>query len=350
LAVAAAAWARTRLYARYRPLVFSSAVPRFVPPAAVLSGLLLLLAALLQAAGHGGARVTFLDVGQGDCSLVRTGSGRSVLIDGGGTRDNRFDVGRRIVAPFLWDQGIGTLDLVVLSHPHPDHMNGLLSVLRSFRVRAVWWSGQDGTAEGFEGLRRLAQERSVPLRAVSAGDRLSIDDADIEVLHPSPATAVSSRRVYAAENDRSLVLRLRAEGTTFLFPGDLHREAEAALVRSGRSLRADVIKAPHHGSRTSSSEAFVGAVQPKAAVISVGAGNPYRQPADEVVTRYQAAGAEVLRTDRHGAVIAMPSPSGPALVRWTDLVLEKIALDRIGEWGERERRNWERAWIRTAGI
>ena len=347
---AAAVWARSRLFGRYRPLEFSSRTPRVVPLATALSVLLLLIAATLPLAGGSGNRITFLDVGQGDCALIETVNGRSILIDGGGTRDGRFDVGRRVVVPYLRDRGISTIDLVILSHPHPDHVNGLLSVLEDLPVRAVWWSGEDAALEGAAALRQLTAQRNVPLRTVSAGDSEAIGDSVVEVLNPGRGQRPRNRKAYAAENDRSLVVRLHSGGQTLLFPGDLHRDGETALLRQSSDVHAFVVKVPHHGSKSSSSEAFIRAVSPSIAVFSVGEGNPYRHPADEVIERYRSAGADIFRTDRDGAVIMQFDSAACTTRRWTDLMLRTIDAGQVTQWGEQERRNWERVWIRTTEI
>ncbi len=343
---------RSRLYNRYRPLEFPSRQPRRLLVAAGASAALLVLAVLLPLATVAGTRVTFLDVGQGDCALVEAGEGR-ILVDGGGTRDNRFDIGRRVVLPYLHDRGIRDLDLVVLSHPHPDHMQGLLAVLQEVRVAEVWWSGRDGHLGGFAELQQRAKMRGSSLRVVTAGDRGTAGSAELEVLHP-PGEYLQPRaprsKAYAAENDRSLAVRIRTPAGSLLFTGDLHREGETALLASGHDLRADVVKVPHHGSRTSSSAAFIEAVRPAVAVVSVGEGNPYRQPAEEVVGRYTDAGAAVFRTDRDGAVILRSAGAGLGAYRAADLLLQRIDALRPGTWGQVERENWERLWIRTAEI
>jgi competence protein ComEC len=350
IVIAGAVWGRSLLFARFRPLEFPSRTPRSALITAAVASLLLLAAAASPLIRGGATRVTFIDVGQGDSALVETAGGAAILIDGGGTRDNRFAVGRRIVSPYLADRGVRSLDLVVLSHPHPDHMNGLLTIVEDFRVREVWWSGHDGHLEGFEDLRRKLEERHVPLRRVAAGSSAVIGDAVLDVIYPAGNPLAGKQRAYAAENDRSLVVRLRVEARTFLFPGDLHRESEAVLIALGRDISADVLKVPHHGSRSSSMSAFVRAVGPSMAVISVGAGNPYHHPAEEVIDRYRSAGAEIHRTDRDGAVIIEVRGATLAATRWTDLQLQKFDVGRVSRWGGQERENWRKVWIRTTGI
>ena len=169
--------------------------------------------------------VSFPDVGQGDCALIELPGGETVLIDGGGTRDNRFDIGRRILAPWLWNKGIRRLDLVIMSHPHPDHMNGLIAILRKFEVGAVWESGLDTDLPGYGEFRQAVQDRKIRHRLVSADDPpMMLGEAMISVLHPRRGFEAHDRQAYAAENNRSLVVRIRSEGKDFLFTGDIGSE------------------------------------------------------------------------------------------------------------------------------
>jgi competence protein ComEC len=341
---------RTRLLARFRPLESTRRVPRSVRIGTVLSFLLLTAAMALPFLRGSKSLVTFLDVGQGDCALVETSGGTRILIDGGGSRENRFDTGRRVVAPFLWDRGIRSLDLVVLSHPHPDHMNGLLSIVKLFPVKALWSSGLDGELEGIAELHRLLNDRAIPFRPVSAGDRAAIGDVIIDVIHPRTEFNPGTAKSYAAENSRSLVLRMTVNGRTVLFPGDIHMEGERAVFESLPELPVDVVKVPHHGSKTSSSEDFITATRPRIAVISVGAGNAYRQPSEDVVGRYERHGVRVYRTDRDGAVMVGITDTGLTVTPWTSLVLERIGLNDVRSWGKLERQNWSRVWIRGREI
>jgi competence protein ComEC len=288
--------------------------------------------------------VTFIDVGQGDAALLKLASGRNILIDGGGTYDNRFDIGRRVVAPYLWNHGVRTLDLAVLSHPHPDHMNGMTSILRTVRVRQLWTAACAGPdLEGYDEFTRTAQERGVPVTAMIAdGTDHRVGEAVLRVLHPPASFTPGAKQAYSRENDRSLVVRVEVEGVSLLFPGDIGGDAEAVLVKSGEQLRVEVLKVPHHGSRYSSTPGFIQAAHPRLAIVCVGTGNPYRQPAEDVIARYRDAGAEVYRTDEHGAVTVTVRSGALSVTAWSDVVLRRISLDHIREWGARERENWRR--------
>lgn len=350
LLAASALWLRARLFARYRPLETSARPPRFTHAAMVISAVLIVLSALFSVIRGQGAQVTFVDVGQGDCALIETAAGQTILIDGGGTRDNRFDIGRSVLAPYLWDRSISTLDLVILSHPHPDHMNGLVSVLRNFTVREVWGSGIDTDLPGYAEFAKVIRQRKIPFRTVAAGDRVRVGEADLAVVHPGPSFRQRAGKAYAAENDRSLVVRMELSGRSFLFTGDIHAAGERELLRNVPDLAADVVKVPHHGSRTSSTEDLVAALRPFAAVITVGDGNPYRHPSEEIVNTYRKSGAQVFRTDRHGAVTARAAQRGIEIRPWSELLLQRITTGGRDGWWTIERANWNRVAIRTAGI
>ena len=239
-------------------------------------------------------RVTFLDVGQGDAALIELPDGPRLLVDGGPGGARRFDVGERVLAPFLWNRPLARLDVVALSHWDIDHSGGLAAVLTRFRVGEFWESGR-APAGAPDTVAALARAR-VPRRALEAGQRVRLGSAVLTVLGPGPGPPL-------AANDDSLVLRLDWRGLSLLLTGDLGPRGEALLLERAGPLRAATLKVAHHGSRSSSGDALLDAVQPRLAVISVGARNPFRHPSPEVLARLEAAGARVYRTDRDGAVI-----------------------------------------------
>jgi competence protein ComEC len=246
---------------------------------------------------------TFLDVGQGDACVVELPGRKVVVIDGGGSFDPAFDPGRQVVAPFLWRRGIRRIDLLVLSHPHPDHANGLPFLVDQFAVGEIWTNGQESGLPALVELRRRAEARGVPFAVPRP---LSLAGVGLKPWSPLDEAGRVAPDAAWGENDNSLVLELSHGGRRLLFTGDIEREAEARLGAGP----VDVVKVPHHGSRTSSTEALVGALRPKLAVISVGERNRWGFPAPSVVARWQEAGAEVRRTDRDGAVIVRVSAGG----------------------------------------
>jgi competence protein ComEC len=239
----------------------------------------------LAARARSGIEVTFLAVGQGDCTIVRLPDGSALLVDAGGDPAGRLDPGARDVLPFLRDMGVTRLAAVFVSHPHPDHLQGLPAVVAGLGAERLYASHDRGDEEA-----RAAFARMPPATELAAGDVLALSGVTIQVLGPPPG----DRRL--RENDASLVLLLRYGETAFLLPGDVESAGEAALAALGLP-RVDVVKAPHHGSRTSSGRALTGATRPRWVVFPVGAGNRYGFPHAEAVDRWREVGAEVLRTD-----------------------------------------------------
>jgi competence protein ComEC len=316
-----------------------------------LAGMCLMLPLALSFIPEQRMQVSFPDVGQGDCALIELPGGQTVLIDGGGTRDNRFDIGRRILAPYLWNKGIRRLDLVVLSHPHPDHMNGLVAILKKFEVDSVWESGLDTDLPGYDEFRAVMHDRKISHRPVSADEPpVMLGQAMISVLHPRRGFDTHGRQAYSAENNRSLVMQIRSEGKALLFTGDIGIEVERNIMKSMQGIRADLIKVPHHGSKSSSSEDFVLQTKPAVAVMTVGRGNPYHHPSDEVLERYEKIGALICRTDSDGAVTIAVDKGKLAIQRWNDLILRRIALADRATWGEQEQVNGGRLRIRVSGL
>ncbi len=262
------------------------------------------------ARSRGQLEVIFTSVGQGDATLLRLPDGAVVLVDGGGTYPGGADPGARDLVPLLRDLGVERLALVVVSHPHPDHVLGLAAVAEAFPIDALLLGG--GPPEGgvAEVLARLPAAGR--LRHGEAWER-----AGVRLL------AVSADDPNLAENDASLALRVEHGRTSLLLTGDLESAGEAAaLARSGPLLQVDVVKVPHHGSRTSSTLPFVTAVRPAWAVASLGARNRFGFPHPEAEQRWRGAGAAWARTDE-GAVRFLSDgqairrvPAGDAVDPW----------------------------------
>lgn len=339
---------RIVLLSRFKPLEASARVPLAQKITLFASGFLLISALAASFFPKHYTMISFPDVGQGDCTLIELASGQTVLIDGGGTNDNRFDIGRRVVAPFLWDRGIRRLDLVVLSHPDADHMNGLLYLIRNFPVGEAWVHGSDADHLGFWKFTEVISEKHVPLRMVSARDApVVLGDARLRVLHPAEGFSPKARKTGAAVNSLSLVIRMEEGGRAFLFTGDIEQDAEKYLAGKHNDLKCDVLKVPHHGSKSSSSEEFLAQTSPRLAVVTVGKSNPYRHPADEVIERYERTGADICRTDRDGAVMIRPHGDRLEVTRWSEMMLERVPINETSRWRNRELRNMRRLWIRT---
>jgi competence protein ComEC len=242
-------------------------------------------------------KVTFISVGHGDSALVelppdRWGRRETMLIDGGGIYGTGFDTGKMVVAPVLWKKKIKKIDYIVLSHPQRDHLEGLKFIAGNFNPREFWWNGD---RRGLGGLEEVLIGNGTKVLTVhgSTGKRI-INGVEIEFLHPSDKGPLLDT------NNNSLVMKITYGARSFLFTGDIGSAAEELL--SGRDVRADVIKVPHHGSRNSSTGPFLDTVGPKFAVISAGWKNVFGFPHREVLERYLSRSISLLRTDVHGAV------------------------------------------------
>jgi competence protein ComEC len=253
---------------------------------------------------RGVLRVTFLDVGQGDAALVDLPSGEAMLIDGGGLVGSPVDTGTRVVAPTLRARRRSDLLTVILSHPHPDHFTGLASGLDGVHVGSLWDTGQgerEGVGGGYATLLANARDRHARiLRPHDFCGARDLGGARVEVLAPCPDSTPDR-----GPNDNSIVARITYGARAFLFVGDAESEEEGDLLALGADrLRADVLKVGHHGSRTSSSPAFVRAVSPREAVISVGVRNRFGHPHPTTLKTLASARVRLWRTDRDGEVTA----------------------------------------------
>jgi len=241
-------------------------------------------------------QVAFLDVGQGDAIYVRTPSGFDILVDGGPDNTVLERLGQ--VMPF-YDRD---LDLVVLTHPDADHLMGLVEVLQRFRVHRVWVNGgTKDTAVYRTWAERLADEEAT-VTIVTTGYSFAIDDGTkLQVLHPD-TPAIDAKE----PNNEGVVVKLSFGNQELLLTGDIEQEPEAAIVQRFRSqpetLRSEILKVGHHGSKTSSTPVFLETVHPELAVISVGLENRYGHPSQEVLDRFTALGIPVLRTDCLGTI------------------------------------------------
>lgn len=272
---------------------------RYVPSLSFAQ--LLLLAVLVwhplsAARADGKLRVDFLDVGQGDSALITMPDGTTLLIDGGGnTNDASRRIGETVVSEYLWWKGLSQIDYVVATHADADHIDGLNDVLKNFSVRGALIARRPRDDPEFQKFSQTLTETSTYSETIQAGDVIRFGEVKVDVLWP-PAGGDAST------NNDSIVLRIQFGEHSILFTGDIEQATERALLASPQQLRTDVVKVPHHGSKTSSTEGFVLATRPNLAIISVGRNSRFGHPHKEVVERWQANGAIVLTTGENGTI------------------------------------------------
>ncbi len=294
-------------------------------------------------------RVTFLDVGQGDSAVVELPDGQVVLIDGGATYE-RFDMGHGVVAPFLWNRGIHSIDQVIGTHPQLDHVGGLAWVVRHFIVMRYWGSGetreelfyrrlqQSLVFRGLEeGVAREGQEivSSGPCRMVVLNP-----PADEHVDVPSHDSHVGGHGL----NNHSVVTRLICGSHTMLFAADVERDGLSRMTGSTSQGPIDVLKVPHHGAVSSLNRDWLASLHPQYAVFSAGRHNPYRHPAAAVLDAYESEGSTVLRTDRDGGVWFTGGVSDAALQVHRARELLWQPTNRASCLWACEQANWARIW------
>lgn len=246
--------------------------------------------------------VTFIDVGQGDAIYIKTPEGRHIMIDSGGLPDyysGDFDIGRDVILPFLKYKGVKKLDIMIMSHIHDDHIKGMIPVLDEIRVDYFIQAPQKVLSKNYNELLKKITKLNIPVITLKKGDYFKIDDdLFFYVFHPDDI----EHKGPGDENNNSLVLKMIYRNISFLFTGDIEKEAEGKILQLGYSLDSTVLKVPHHGSITSSTPSFIKEVNPKYAIISVGRNNAFGHPHEGVIERLEHTGARVYRTDLDGGI------------------------------------------------
>ncbi|BCA53664.1 putative Competence protein ComEC/Rec2 related protein [Nitrospira sp. KM1] len=296
-------------------------------------------------------RVTFLDVGQGDSAVLEFPNGEVVLIDGGATYE-RFDMGRSVVAPYLWNRGIRSIDHVIATHPQLDHVGGLAWVMRHFPVREYWGTGEVREEAFYDRLRQSVSSQGLSEQVAYEGmDIVSSGECRLQVLNPPEyfdisSTLLSKRQEGHGLNNRSVVTLMTCGLHQVLFTADIEREAinriKAAPIR--RSI--EILKVPHHGAVSSLDRDWIASLHPRVAIISAGKHNPYNHPAAAVIQAYVDEHVSLYRTDRDGGIWITGNGSEEVLTvhRTRDRKLQPIDLSSCGWPCECD--NWYRVWTR----
>jgi len=260
----------------------------------ILISILLVAVYLIWSAWPRPFQLTFFDVGQGDAALIQTKAGQTILIDGGPDRKILQKLGKSLP----WDKR--TIDVVILSHPHADHLSGLIEVLKRYQVQQILTTGVLHTTPEYLAFLQLIKDKHIPIQTVQAGQVFNLaGDVKIDILWPN-FSLVGQR--FEDLNTTSIVNKVTFGKTTVLFMGDSPIDSEHALLQAGLDVRAQILKVGHHGSRNSSSEEFVKDVSPQMAIISVGEGNSFGHPHSDVVNKLTGLVPKVFRTDKDGDV------------------------------------------------
>lgn len=249
-------------------------------------------------------RLSFLAVGQGDC-IVFQHRGKTVLIDAAPKVD-AFDAGERLASPELYRLGVKRLDLVLLSHPDADHVGGLPALARRFPIGCVVVPARFRKHAEMRGWLRKARIPESRIVWLEGSGKATVGEYVLDLTVPNDSR-------YPEDNDGSMFVRLTGPSTSAVFTGDASSEAEEEMLKAGLDWRAQILKAGHHGSRFSTGDPWLEAVNPTVAIVSCGRTNTYGHPAPDVIERLSRRGITVYRTDRQGTISFDLSASGPRL-------------------------------------
>ena len=252
-------------------------------------------------------RIYFIDVGQGDSSLICTPTGKNILIDGGGSRTpEKYDVGEKVLLPYLLDRRIKKLDYIIVSHFDADHAQGIETVIDKIKVKNIVVSRQASQSVEYDKIIKMCKEKKIKIIDAKRGEKIVIDKyAYFDILHPGDILLDDGK---GGLNANAIVAKLNYKMDnklfTVLFTGDIEYDAEQELVKEyGNKLKSDILKVAHHGSKTSSSQEFINLVKPEIALIGVGKDNTFGHPNDGVIEKLKKIKAKIYRTDLDGEII-----------------------------------------------
>ena len=246
--------------------------------------------------------INFVDVGQGDCTFIVTPRNKTILIDGGGSSSNEFDVGKSTLLPYILDKGYTKIDYIFISHFDQDHVGGILTILQKIKVKKVIISKQEENSENYQKFLEIIKEKGVSVAIVKMGDRVKIENGVyFDILWPTSEQIQENKL-----NNNSLVMKMYYHNFSVLFTGDIEEEAEKKILETYKSeknkLVSNVLKVAHHGSKTSTIKEFLDTVNPKIALIGVGKNNMFHHPSEEIIDKLKEYGAIIYRTDERGEI------------------------------------------------
>ena len=246
--------------------------------------------------------INFVDVGQGDCTFIVTPRNKTILIDGGGSSSDEFDVGKSTLLPYILDKGYTKIDYIFISHFDQDHVGGILSILQKIKVKKVIISKQEENSENYQKFLEIIKEKGVSVAIVKMGDRVKIENGIyFDILWPTSEQIQENKL-----NNNSLVMKMYYHNFSVLFTGDIEEEAEKKILETYKSeknkLVSNVLKVAHHGSKTSTIKEFLDTVNPQIALIGVGKNNMFHHPSEEIIDKLKEYGAIIYRTDERGEI------------------------------------------------
>lgn len=239
--------------------------------------------------------INFVDVGQGDSTYIETKNNKTILIDGGGSENSDYDVGEKVLLPYVLDRGKKKIDLIIISHFHEDHMEGLLTIMKNLKVDKIVIGPANENTTLYKEFVSITKEKNITVEKVAAGDSIKISDVEFEVLYPNREQDNQQN-----ENNNSLVLKLKYYDMSMIFTGDIEKEAEENI---NLNVEANILKVAHHGSKTSSTDIFIEKVKPQIALIGVGKNNKFGHPNEDVLKRLEENSDMIFRTDICGEIM-----------------------------------------------
>lgn len=273
---------------------------QFVVSLAIVLAVVAIAASFNKPQASGDLRIYFLNVGQGDAEYIKTPSGQDILIDGGPDSSVLNELGR------VMDFGDREINLVILSHPHADHLTGLVQVLNRYKVDEVWETGVEYPSATYDSWKNVISEKQIPDKFVKAGDTKEFSDTKISILYPlSPINPPTGGQKIDNLNNASIVNRLDYKKFSVLFMGDAEKEVQKKLLNpptGGQNIFATILKVAHHGSENGILEDFLRVVRPAVAVIEVGQKNTYGHPAPSIINLLKNYAVRIYRTDQNGTV------------------------------------------------
>lgn len=245
--------------------------------------------------------INFVDVGQGDSCFIITPKKKTILVDGGGSQSKEFDVGKSTLLPYILNKGYTQLDYIVISHFDYDHVGGILYIMQEIKVKNIIIGKQFEDSKNYEKFVNLVQQKDIKVRIVEAGEDIKIEkNLSFNVIWPNSKSQISDNSI----NNNSLVFKMKYKKFSMLFTGDIEEIAEKKILQTCnvKNLESLVLKVPHHGSKTSSSQEFLDVVRPKIALIGVGKNNKFGHPSDITLEKFKMYDTKVYRTDQKGEI------------------------------------------------